>query len=445
MGGEGELVSGVFRSEKLPYVLFITAVVTMFLALGWLAFEMNRATEAPETRMPQERKIVRASEGPSKSLPRLVTKDLVAQEMAGFREALAGALESEIAMPNEVLLTLKSDALLHALQLRAGLNGLEIVSLDPKLRLARVRFSDLNDLMKELAAHSEDYESVGPNYLAHVPGLPPPSTDDGNEGGQARFASEGMEAIGAAKDRSDWGRGVTVAVLDTGMVDHSTLSGLTVTHLDLVNDGSEFNGHGTAMASLIAGKDSNAEGVAQAARLLDVRVADADGVSNTALVASGIVKAVDMGARVINVSLGSFGNAQALENAVNYALSRNVVVVAAGGNEQMNMLAYPAALPGVISVGAVDANGQQAYFSNSGESLTLSAPGVGIVSGYTDNQVVIGSGTSQATALVSGVAATLVGWGYSGQNIATLLINNAQPTGAPSSQVGAGIVQVPPR
>lgn len=417
----------------------------MFMALGWLAFEMNRVTEvAVDTTMPQERRVSKVPMVGSHAMSRQVVKDASANGREALLDALEAAFESGFALPNEVLLVMKTDDLLHALQARAGLNGLQIVSVDPKLRMARVRFEDLADLMRELAAHADDYEGVGPNYLAQVPGLPA-STDGENEGGNVRFGNEGMEAIGAVGNRTAWGRGVTVAVLDTGLLDHSTLSGLTVSHFDLVNDGGEFNGHGTAMASLIAGQNSNAEGVAQAARLLDIRVADAEGVSNTALVSSGIIKAVDLGARVINISLGSFGNSQVMENAVRYALDRNVVIVAAGGNEQMNMLAYPAALQGVISVGAVDANGQQAYFSNSGQTLTISAPGVGIVSGYTGNQIVIGSGTSQAAALVSGVVATMVGWGYSGQNISRLLAAHAQATGAPKSQVGAGILWVPPR
>jgi thermitase len=171
-------------------------------------------------------------------------------------------------------------------------------------------------------------------------------------------------------------------------------------------------------------------------------VADTHGDSNTALLSSAIVKATDLGARVINVSLGSSGSAPILEAAVRYAQSRHVIIVAAAGNEQQNALSMPAGIPGVLSVGAVDANGTQAYFSNSGPGLTLVAPGVGIISGYAENKLVIGSGTSQATAITSGVVASLLSRGYHGSNIIPLLTRTAKPLGIPKEAVGAGLIQV---
>jgi thermitase len=244
-------------------------------------------------------------------------------------------------------------------------------------------------------------------------------------------------------NRTGWGAGVTVAVLDSGVVDHPSLQGISITHLDLVNDGQEFHGHGTAMTSLITGSDEKVSGVAPAAKILDVRVADPQGASNTSLLSSGIVQAVDAGVKVINISLGSTQGSPVLDQAVAYAISRGAVIIAAAGNEQANMLSYPAALPGVVSVGAVDASGRQAWFSNSGQGLSLVAPGVGIVSAYTSNKLVIGSGTSQATAIVSGVAAYLAGRGYQPANIPTVLIRSARPTGAATTAVGAGIVRIP--
>jgi thermitase len=185
-----------------------------------------------------------------------------------------------------------------------------------------------------------------------------------------------------------------------------------------------MNGHGTAMATLIAGSDAQVGGVAPAARLLDIRVADREGVSSTALLASGIVRAVDLGARVINVSLGTEARSPVLMEAIRYAQDRNILIVAAAGNEQQTALAYPAALPGVLSVGAV-------------------APGVGIVSGYSGGHLVIGSGTSQATALTSGAVASLMSRGYSASSIIPLLMRSARPLGAPRRAVGAGLLHLP--
>ena len=205
------------------------------------------------------------------------------------------------------------------------------------------------------------------------------------------FESQGLDRIGAPAVRNGWGQGVTVAVIDSGIAAHPSLKSADITHVDLVGDGSEWNGHGTAMASLIAGNDPRVGGVAPAAKLIDIRVTDAKGESNVALLSSAIVKAADLGARVINISLGSASSTPMLEEAVRYAQSRHVVIVAAAGNEKQTALSMPAGLPGVLSVAAVDAGGKQAWFSNSGAGLTLAAPGVGIVSGYADSKVVIGA------------------------------------------------------
>jgi len=132
-----------------------------------------------------------------------------------------------------------------------------------------------------------------------------------------------------------------------------------------------------------------------------------------------------------------------LRDAVAYAISRGVIVVAAAGNEQANALAYPAAYEGVISVAAVDAQGRQAYFSNSGSGLFIAAPGVGIISAYSDNKTVIGSGTSQAAAITSGAISALLSRNYQSAQIPLILARNAVSTGAPATQVGAGILKLP--
>ncbi len=442
---------------KLPSLLALSAAAAgllALLALGWVGYELARDPALGADRIVQDmaakewrRGTVKGSEGllSSKESEKEAEKGESA-EVVPFAE-LAEALQGRGVVPGEVLLTFKSPEALAALRARAGFYGLEILSVDPRLRTARVRYRDLALIQKELNEHAGDYQQAGPNYMAWVPGLPAQQgqTDASNAGGTQKFNNAGLAAIGATGDRSQWGNGVTVAVLDTGITDHSALAQVKITHLDLVKDGQPFDGHGTAMASLISGEDAMAAGVAPKAKILDVRVADAKGESNTMLLASGIVQAVDQGARVLNISLGSAGDSAVLRQAIQYAMSRNVVVVAAAGNEQMNALSLPAGYPGVISVAAVDASGAQASFSNSGSGLTLAAPGVGIVSAYSDGRLVIGSGTSQSTALVSGVAATVLGWGYQPQNLADILSRAAKPTGAPAEQVGAGVVQVPTR
>ena len=349
-------------------------------------------------------------------------------------------------VPREVVLTFPSSAAWNAFRRRAADAGLRVLHADERLLTARVGYDDPQALARELRDHAGDFQGVGLNYQAWVPALQNErEADAANAGGRAPFGNSGLAAIGAAGNRQTWGRGVTAAVLDTGVTEHEVLGHTRITHLDLVQDGQVPNGHGTAMASLIAGNDASNGGVAPAARLLDVRVADVNGQSTTALVAEGIMQAVDAGAQLINISLGSTGDSPVLRRAVEYALERGVVIVAAAGNEQQAALAYPAGYEGVISVAAVDANGTQAFFSNSGSGLTLAAPGVGIVSAYSDNRMVMSSGTSQATAITSGVIAALLGWGHAPADIAGLLTQSAKATGAPATQVGAGILQVPAR
>ena len=438
------------RPNRLPVLLFAAAVLIMVGSVLWLLWESQSAPSfkadavqakhrqtpgkpAAFTTMPQTPAVASSTPSPLPAPANPAASPTIA------------ALNGPGSMPNEALLTFRTAEALAAFRDRAAALGLEVLGYDIKLRTARVRFRDTTALERDLNAHAEDYTHIGPNLITRIPGLPapPPQTDTANAGGQVPFRSQGLDAIGAKGDRSGWGQGVTVAVIDSGITGHPSLASVQITHYDLVNDGSAFNGHGTAMASLIAGNDPNVGGVSPAAKLLDLRVADTNGESNTALVSSAIIKATDLGARVINISLGATGDSPVLDEAVRYAQSRNVVVVAAAGNEQQTALSMPAGIPGVLSVGAVDANGTQAYFSNSGEGLTLAAPGVGIVSGYADNKLVIGSGTSQATAITSGVVAYLLGRGYYAPNIIPLLTRAAEPLQAPATAVGAGLIQLP--
>lgn len=429
--------------KGLPWVLYAAAALVLALALlADLALDTTAPSPALATttsRAPVPRAAITPGlRGPDLTQP---------APPSVFDELLRRILElarTPGAAPDELLISFATPADLEAFRARASRAGLELLPTDPRLLTARVRVGDGRALASELAGGG--FDRVGPNYLAWVPALPRlPETDADNAGGARPFGSSGLEAIGAGRDRSDWGRGITVAVLDTGVTEHPQLEQVRLSRTDLVQDGQSLNGHGTAMASLIAGADPAEGGVAPAVSLLDIRVADANGESTTARVAQGILTAIDQGARVINISLGTNADAPVLRRAVEYALERGVVIVAAAGNDQATALAYPAGYAGVVSVAAVDADGVQAFFSNSGAGLAVAAPGVGIVSAYRDNQRVISSGTSQAAALTSGVVATMLGWGYSGQSILKSLAANAKPTGAPAEQTGAGLVQVPQR
>ncbi len=211
------------------------------------------------------------------------------------------------------------------------------------------------------------------------------------------------------------GQGVTVAVVDSGVDYTSQLAG-RVNAMDLTGTGlADCVGHGTAIAAIIAGSDQQArgnpfEGVAPDARILSIKVNDQDSGS-AATLAQGIRDAALLKAGVINVSVTTGSNVPELASAVAFAIRQGSVVVASGGNdeaeENCSGRCYPASYPGVLSVGAVDSDGALGSFSNQRSNVAVTAPGVDVTSAYPGSgfQVNDLSGTSYATAFVSGVAA----------------------------------------
>ena len=201
---------------------------------------------------------------------------------------------------------------------------------------------------------------------------------------------------------------VVVAVLDTGVdPGQPDLQGKLVQGYDYVNndqDPSDDNGHGTAVAGIIAADTDNGIGVAGycwACRLMPVKVLDADGTGFTSGLAQGMLWATDHGARVLNLSLGGPAQDATVAGATQYAQAHGVLVVAAAGNESALTLDYPAALPNVLSVGASDPNDQLYSFSSS--TARVAAPGENSTTGRGGGYVSF-LGTSSAAPVVSGIA-----------------------------------------
>jgi len=178
------------------------------------------------------------------------------------------------------------------------------------------------------------------------------------------------------------GQGVVVAVVDTGVSAnedgfHKLLKGYDFVDND--NDAADENGHGTHVAGTIAQATNNGKGVAGVApkaSILPVRVLDAGGSGSNTWVANGIIWAVDNGANVINLSLGSPSNSDVVEDACAYAYENGVTVLAATGNDGFtDYIGYPAALPTTIAVGSIDAQKEVAFYSNQGKQIDLVAPG----------------------------------------------------------------------
>ena len=197
---------------------------------------------------------------------------------------------------------------------------------------------------------------------------------------------------------------------------HSNLSGLSFSEIDLLGGSSSAKGHGTAVASIIAGNDSGQMGLSPSASILSIRVLNENGEGDSFTVAKGIVEAVDRGARVINLSLGGNGGSMVLKNAVDYAHENGAIIVAAVGNEGVGEVSYPAKFEHVIGVTSVDAMGRQSSFANYGEEVDIAAPGVGVFSAWDNEEFVSFSGTSTAAAFVSGAIAAEVSKNPSLQN-----------------------------
>jgi subtilisin family serine protease len=213
----------------------------------------------------------------------------------------------------------------------------------------------------------------------------------------------------AAWDLTTGSPSVVVAVVDTG-VDPSQpdLQGRVLAGYDFVGDDADAlddNGHGTAVAGVVAAQGDNGIGVAGfcwQCRIVPVKVLGSDGSGFNSAVAAGILWSVDHGAKVVNTSLGSVADDLVVAAAAQYAEAHGVLVVAAAGNDGSATLEYPAALPGVLSVGASDPNDQAYSFSNRGAAVA--APGENVTTG-TQGTYVSFLGTSSATPVVSGIAA----------------------------------------
>jgi len=349
------------------------------------------------------------------------------------------------AIENEAILRFKTRAAYEAFLRRAAAAGLKVLAQIDGFHAVRVGYESIAALRRELTGNLADIDDVGANYLFKIPGVP--EVEERTNAGAAPFGNSLFGELGADTDRSAWGRGVTVAVLDAGLTAHPTFaSGQVIAHIDLVRDGQPYNGHGDAMGSLIAGTAEGGEGVAPAARLLDVRIFDSAGEGDSFVLAQGIREAVDRGAQVINISGSGYGDAALVRQAVRYAEQNNVLIVAAVGNEQAGVKAYPSAYESVVSVSGVDRTGRLAYFSNSG-GPTLAAPAVSVPSAYSNAgqaAFVYGDGTSQAAALVSGAAAKLLSQGQNPATALTAATRPADPSATPH-QVGAGVLYLGPR
>ena len=230
--------------------------------------------------------------------------------------------------------------------------------------------------------------------------------------------------------------GVLIATVDTGANGIPDLEGALVPGYDFVDNDFEpqdthDGSHGTRVASVLAARGNNGIGMAGhcwGCRVLPVRVS-ANGSATPARIAVGIRYAVDRGARIVNVSLSHPGSPDEAEAAaVQYAISRGVIVVASAGNSGTEALQYPGAYPGVLAVGASDDLDDLYFWSSRGAWVSLTAPGCQMV---TDASTPPGTicGTSFTPAVVSAVAGLILSQNPSltASQVVTAMVATARP------------------
>jgi subtilisin family serine protease len=258
------------------------------------------------------------------------------------------------------------------------------------------------------------------------------------------------------------GHGVTVAVVDTGVdAEHPDLAGQVLPGINLLDPGTppaDRNGHGTAVAGIVAARTDNGvgvAGVAPGASILPVKVLDAAGDGSVPVVAAGIRWAASHGASVINLSLSNLvpGPLPAgLRTAVDAAWAKGVVCVIAAGNDPAQVAPRVA---DALVVTAVGPGGRSAPYASpvTGDPLAVAAPG-GTGNGRPADDIVstywtarlgptyaLLSGTSMAAAFASGALADLISTGLSPRAAARRLVASATPLGDPDI-FGAGLLDV---
>jgi len=258
----------------------------------------------------------------------------------------------------------------------------------------------------------------------------------------------------AEAQRLTTGKGITVAVLDTGVYPHPDLRNNLLKGRSMLAGASgdgrvDPNGHGTGMASLIAahGRGPNGVlGIAPAAKILPVTVLDGQSKDTIYSISDGFEYAVDNGAQIINFS-GSTSPDKKLIAAVAAAGKKDVLIVAAAGNTDKDVLSgYPASIPGVLAVGASTRANKPASFTFANANVQICAPGIDMSIAKPKNRYASGWGSSDATAVVSGAAA-LVRARFpqlSVQDVIHRLTATATDIGAPGkdNKCGFGILNV---
>lgn len=278
----------------------------------------------------------------------------------------------------------------------------------PKLGYDVVTVNSKASLQKVVEAYKANskVESITPSVQYKKSGVFDPKLDQMYHYSQLNLASAQQEA----GDRE-----VKVAVIDGGIdINHPDLKDNVISSVNIMDPMRKAPAdlHGTHVAGIIAAQSGNhvgGAGVNSNAKILGIDVFNGSLGAYDYIIAEGIMYAIENGAEVINMSLGSPFPSPIIEEAVQSAIESGITVVAAAGNSGVNAMEYPAAYEGVISVGSTNDKKKLSEYSTFGPSVDLVAPGEAIYStaynGKSTYQKL--SGTSMASPVVAGVASLL--------------------------------------
>jgi len=296
-------------------------------------------------------------------------------------------------VPNELLVKVKAGTDMDAL---AKLLGAKIIGRNDKLGIYRLQFGDAaaTDAVLAQLKNNSDMLAVDYNYYFD----PPPSAQP--------LANAPVPPLSLQlKPPGDSGH-VIVGLLDTAVQPlDGSLNNFLLKQLSVAGDAPANSSdvtHGTAMAYTILAAIAAAEHGGSSVQIQPVDVYGPNPMTTSWDVALGVQAAVNNGANILNMSLGSSGDSSVLDAVVQQAIADGVIVFAAAGNEPVSSATYPAAIPGVNAVTAAQ-NGQLAPYADFGSFVSLALPGNSVI--YWGNQAYLFQGTSVSTANATGVAA----------------------------------------
>ncbi len=362
---------------------------------------------------------------------------------ANAQEYLAGKASQKTAVNSASVTSIQGVKKVISKQITNDIKGLN--------RIYKIKVNENADVINAVNDYNQDsnIEYAEPNFIAQTFFTP----------NDPMFSKQWAHQITQAQQGWDIQRGnsnIVIAVLDTGVdYNHEDLSGNIWNNIDEIsnnnidddnngfiddrigwdfvnleefgyasqctdadcevedNNPMDFHGHGTHVSGIVGGYSNNNVGIVGVCHYCNIMAIRAgwDVNGGGALlyedIAQGIIYATNNGADIISMSFGG-GESQAQKDALDYAYSQGVVLIAAAGNGGDNWKSYPAGFENVISVSATDSNDNPAYFTQYGSWVDLASPGVNILSTLPNNQYTSWSGTSMATPYVAGLAGLIL-------------------------------------